>query len=71
MNKFILYLLRWQASTPVLWAILYYIGDYIRNIILTLSLQIDEKLICTVIANFIGGCMFFFVDKRIFNKKIT
>lgn len=29
----------------------------------------DDKLFATIVANFIGGCMFFFVDKWIFSKK--
>ena len=66
-KAFILYLLRWQASTPVLWAVLYYLGSYIHSVTLA-GVTIDDKLICTIIANFVGGCMFFFVDKQIFKK---
>lgn len=57
-TPFSLYLARWQASTPVIWLVLYYMTKYVT----------DNTLISTIVANFIGGCIFFFVDKRIFKK---
>lgn len=55
MTKFTLYLLRWQMSSPIL----------------AVALSMFESvgtLWATVIANLIGGCLFFFVDKWIFRK---
>ena len=52
--KFILYLVRWQLSTPIL--------------ALCLKFLNFSTLINTIIANLIGGCIFFWVDKSIFNK---
>ena len=51
--KFFAYLCRWQLSTPVLWGVLYFLGNGFWG---------------TVVANFIGGCIFFFVDRKIFNN---
>ena len=53
--KFILYLIRWQLSTPIL--------------ALCLNFLNFGTLINTIIANLIGGTIFFWVDKYIFNKK--
>jgi len=53
--KFILYLIRWQLSTPIL--------------ALCLNFLNFGTLINTIIANLIGGAIFFWVDKYIFNKK--
>lgn len=53
--KFILYLIRWQLSTPIL--------------TLCLNFLNFGTLINTIIANLIGGAIFFWVDKYIFNKK--
>lgn len=55
MKKFILYLLRWQLSTPILALILY-------------LLNINE-IIETILANLIGGIIFYWVDKSIFRKE--
>ena len=52
MKKYILYLLRWQLSSPILALVLW-----------TLHANIIIK---TIIANLIGGIIFFWVDKRIF-----
>ena len=54
MNKFILYLIRWQLSTPILWLA-------VR--------QLGTSLYSTVIANLIGGAIFFWVDKFIFTSQ--
>lgn len=53
--RFILYLIRWQLSTPIL--------------ALCLSVLHFSTLINTIIANLIGGIIFFWVDKYIFNKE--
>jgi len=53
MKKFIFYLLRWQLSTPIIWLV-------VRNL--------GTGIIATIIANFIGGCIFFWVDKIIFRS---
>lgn len=55
MNRFILYLLRWQCSTPVLALCLIWLGGL-------------GEIWATVIANLIGGCIFYFIDKRIFKE---
>lgn len=54
-NKFILYLLRWQLSTPILAIVLYYLPF--------------NTLTNTIIANLIGGIIFFWVDRLIFRKE--
>lgn len=54
MKKYILYLLRWQLSTPILAIVLYYLPF--------------NTLINTIIANLIGGMMFFWIDKLIFKE---
>lgn len=53
-KKYILYLLRWQFSTPILALVLY--------------IMHTNELIETIIANLIGGLIFFWVDRKIFNK---
>lgn len=53
--KFILYLIRWQLSTPIL--------------AVCLSFLMFDTLTNTIIANLIGGIIFYWVDKYIFNKK--
>ena len=52
MKKYLLYLLRWQCSTPVLALVLYLLHT--------------NEIIETIIANLIGGMIFFWVDKKIF-----
>lgn len=54
MRRFILYLTRWQLSTPILWLVVRHLGAGFGS---------------TVIANLIGGCIFFWVDKFIFTSK--
>lgn len=53
-KKFLIYLIRWQLSTPIIWLV-------VRNL--------GTGLYATIIANFIGGCIFFWVDKIIFKSK--
>lgn len=51
-----MYLLRWQLSTPILAVII---------------LAFESNIGCigaTILANFIEGCMFYWVDKYIFLK---
>ena len=55
-KKYILYLIRWQLSTPIL------------GVVLILLASMDT-LVATIIANLIGGLMFFWVDKFIFRKR--
>ena len=52
-RKFLLYLLRWQLSTPILWIAVKNLGVGISS---------------TVIANLIGGAIFFWVDRFIFTS---
>lgn len=54
LKTFILYLIRWQMSSPILYVCLQFLNL--------------GTLLNTIIANLIGGCIFFFVDKWIFNK---
>jgi len=55
MKKFILYLIRWQLSTPIL----------------AICMQWLEfnTVVKTIIANLIGGMIFFWIDKYIFKEK--
>lgn len=55
MKRFLLYLLRWQLSTPIL--------------ALALHLLDTNEIIETVIANLIGGIIFFWIDKLIFKER--
>ena len=54
MKKFLLYLLRWQMSTPLLAIVFYYLPF--------------NAILESIIANLIGGCIFFWVDKHIFKN---
>ena len=56
MKKFILYLIRWQMSTPILAVVVAYfayLGEWAA----------------AGIANLVGGCIFFWVDRWIFKPK--
>lgn len=57
MKKLSLYLLRWQLSTPILAAVI------------SLTASDMGNLQSTIIANLIGGLIFFNIDKLIFKKK--
>jgi hypothetical protein len=48
-----LYLIRWQLSTPILAYILYRLKKY-------------PVLVATIVANFVGGLLFFWIDRLIF-----
>lgn len=50
-TSFMLYLLRWQLSTPILWFIVWKMGAGVKS---------------TVVANIVGGVIFYYVDKMIF-----
>lgn len=52
LKKFLLYLLRWEASSPILILILYILPF--------------NYIIKTIIANLIGGIIFFGIDRLIF-----
>ena len=56
LKRYSLYLLRWQLSTPILAIVLKILSKM-------------STLSATIIANFIGGLIFFWVDKLIFKKK--
>ena len=51
-----LYLLRWQLSTPILALCLIWLNSF-------------NPTIATIVANFIGGLIFFWIDKYIFKYK--
>ena len=55
-KKYTLYLIRWQLSTPILAIVLKLLSNM-------------STLTATIIANLIGGLIFFWVDKIIFKKK--
>ncbi len=55
MKRFLLYLLRWELSSPIL--------------AICLLLLPFGTITNTIIANLIGGTIFYFVDKRIFGGK--
>lgn len=57
LKKYVKYLIRWQLSTPILTFVLKWLSGY-------------DSLIATIIANFIGGLLFFWYDSFfIFSKK--
>jgi uncharacterized membrane-anchored protein len=53
--QYLFYILRWQLSTPLLYLVISVIN-------------VDSNLIKTIIANFVGGCIFYHVDKIIFRR---
>ncbi|MBP2144933.1 hypothetical protein J2129_000387 [Methanofollis sp. W23] len=55
-KRYGLYLIRWQLSTPILAGVL-------------ILLSTMDPLLATVIANLIGGLIFFWVDRFIFTSK--
>ena len=55
LKKYGLYLVRWQLSTPILALVLIFLKG--------------NCIIKTIIANLIGGLIFFWVDKLIFKNK--
>ena len=55
MKRFILYLLRWQASSVILAPCIYLLSDY-------------GSIVSAVVANLIGGCLFYWIDRKIFKN---
>ena len=53
-KKYLLYLFRWQLSTPILAIVLYLLHT--------------TTLLETIIANLVGGLIFFWVDRVIFKN---
>jgi hypothetical protein len=58
LKRYGLYLARWQLSTPILAGVLFALS------------QID-RVTATVVANLIGGLIFFWVDKFIFSSHLS
>lgn len=56
LKRYSLYLIRWQLSTPILAIVLLWLNSC-------------NKWIATIIANLIGGLIFFWVDRFIFTSK--
>ena len=56
-KRYFLYLCRWQLSTPTLAITLIWLSTF-------------NKWTATIIANLIGGLMFFWVDRFIFKSKL-
>lgn len=54
-KQYLLYLFRWQLSTPILAGVLYFMSDF-------------NVTTSTIIANIIGGLIFFWVDRFIFTS---
>lgn len=55
LKRYGLYLFRWQLSTPILAGVLY-------------VLSAMDKINATIIANFVGGLVFYWVDMFIFTS---
>ncbi|OGS45488.1 MAG: hypothetical protein A2539_05140 [Elusimicrobia bacterium RIFOXYD2_FULL_34_15] len=64
MRRFVLYLIRWQLSTPIL-APIVAAFKHSNSLFGT-----KEDWIGATIANLIGGCIFFWVDKFIFTSPL-
>jgi hypothetical protein len=54
LKKLLLYCLRWQMSTPTLWLVIWWLGPGLWG---------------TIVANFIGALIFFWVDRVIFGVR--
>ena len=52
-KRYVMYLIRWQLSTPILAVVLIVLANM-------------NEWVATIIANLIGGLIFFWVDKFIF-----
>lgn len=57
LKRLLLYLGRWQLSTPILALCLFLLTAYFN------------EMGATIIANLIGGLIFFWVDEAIFSKR--
>ena len=58
LKKYVFYLIRWQLSTPILAICYAWLIAY-------------GTLSATIIGNFVGGLLFFWVDRWIFRAKKT
>lgn len=56
-KRYGLYLIRWQASTPLIALVLYALSGY-------------DYIFITIVANIIGGLIFFWIDQFIFTTDI-
>ena len=56
LRKYFFYLIRWQLSTPILAICLIWLSSL-------------GEIWSTIIANFIGALVFFWIDKLIFKEK--
>lgn len=54
--RLLMYLFRWQMSTPILAGVVWFLSDY-------------NEIVSAVVANLIGGLIFYKIDKLIFNKE--
>ena len=57
LKRYLLYLCRWQLSTPILAIVLIWLSEF-------------NVTTATMIANFIGGLIFFWVDRFIFTSSV-
>ncbi|HEX2950401.1 MAG TPA: hypothetical protein VHV83_12695 [Armatimonadota bacterium] len=64
LRRYILYLIRWQLSTPILAPVVAYF-KHSPSIFGTL-----EDWIGSCVANIIGGLIFFWVDRFIFSRRL-
>lgn len=55
-GKYVLYLIRWQLSTPILALVMSWLGGL-------------GAIAAAMIANLIGGLIFFWIDRLIFKEK--
>ena len=55
-KKYLFYLFRWQLSTPILSVVLWAMAD-------------QGEWVATIIANLIGGLIFFWIDRFIFKTE--
>ena len=53
LKKYMFYIIRWQLSTPILAVVLIWLTN-------------QNKWVATIVANFIGALIFFWVDRKIF-----
>ena len=60
LKRFSLYALRWQLSTPIMVPILAFCTGHLGT----------NLTIATIVANFIGAFIFFWVDKYIFRPRM-
>lgn len=64
LRRYLLYLIRWQLSTPILAPVVAYF-KHSANVFGT-----REDWIGSAVANLIGGLIFFWVDRFIFSKAL-